>query len=84
MPIFTERCECSSNTPGFGSEEINAMFTGRKIFTISILRQEDDLAKLITYILNNPVRAGICERWNDYPFKGSTVFDLVTWTGGIL
>ncbi len=49
-----------------------------------ILRQEDDLAKLITYILNNPVRAGICERWNDYPFKGSTVFDLVTWTGGIL
>jgi REP element-mobilizing transposase RayT len=49
-----------------------------------ILRQEEGLAKLITYILNNPVRAGICERWEDYPFKGSTVFDLATWNGGIL
>ncbi len=49
-----------------------------------ILRQEEDLSKLITYILNNPVRAGICERWEDYPFKGSTVFDLKTWAGGIL
>jgi len=49
-----------------------------------ILRQEEDLARLITYILNNPVRAGICERWEDYPFKGSTVFDLAKWKGAIL
>ncbi len=49
-----------------------------------ILREQEDLAKLITYILNNPVRAGICDTWQDYPFKGSTVFDLSKWTGGIL
>lgn len=49
-----------------------------------ILREEEDYFALMKYILNNPVRAGICETWEEYPHKGSTVFDLTKWKGGIL
>ena len=44
-----------------------------------ILRKEDDLLNQTKYILNNPVRKGIVGYWKDYPFKGSTVYDLNDW-----
>ena len=28
------------------------------------------------YIVGNPVRKGIIERWEDYPFSGSLVYEL--------
>jgi putative transposase len=31
------------------------------------LRREDDLVKLARYVVANPLRAGICERFGDYP-----------------
>jgi REP element-mobilizing transposase RayT len=69
---------------GFWLAKNQSVVRWQEDFYDHILREEDDLAKLITYILNNPVRAGICDTWQDYPFKGSTVFDLSKWTGGIL
>ncbi len=36
-----------------------------------IHRKDEDLTKHIRYILNNPVRKGLCREWNEYPFKGS-------------
>ncbi|SRR5579883_2892329 len=46
-----------------------------------IHRVDEDLRTQMFYILNNPVRAGLCDQWQDYPFVGSTVFDLKTWFG---
>ena len=40
------------------------------------LRREEQLQVVVDYVLNNPVRAGLVEQWQDYPFSGSLVFDL--------
>ncbi|MHB1843516.1 MAG: REP-associated tyrosine transposase [Deltaproteobacteria bacterium] len=40
------------------------------------LRQDEQLETVIHYVLQNPVRAGIVERWEDYPFSGSLVHEL--------
>lgn len=44
-----------------------------------ILRSSENLTINIKYILNNPVRAGIVNYWKQYPYKGSTIFDLEEW-----
>ena len=41
-----------------------------------LLRAEEDAAVVLTYILNNPVRAGLVASWRDYPFAGSLNFTL--------
>jgi REP-associated tyrosine transposase len=40
------------------------------------LREEEDLRVVTNYILNNPVRAGIVIRFQDYKLCGSLEFDL--------
>ena len=40
-----------------------------------VLREEDDARDLARYIVNNPVRAGLVENPEEYPFVGSD-----TWT----
>ena len=54
----------------------------QKDFYDHIFREEEDLRKQMIYILNNPIRAGLCESWDSYPYKGSTVFDLRTFAKG--
>jgi REP element-mobilizing transposase RayT len=44
-----------------------------------ILRSKENLDIHIKYILNNPVRVGLVEYWKQYPFKGSTVYNLNEW-----
>lgn len=51
----------------------------QKDFYDHILRKDQDLPKQINYILNNPVRAGIVDTWKQYPFKGSTRYNLNEW-----
>jgi putative transposase len=51
----------------------------QKNFYDHILRTEDDLSNHLRYILRNPVRKGLVGRWQDYAYKGSTVFDLNQW-----
>ena len=41
-----------------------------------LLRAEEDVAVVLSYILNNPVRAGLVRSWRDYPFAGSLIFTL--------
>lgn len=45
-----------------------------------ILRSKENLDIHLKYILNNPVRAGFVEFWNQYPYKGSTVYNLDEWS----
>ena len=51
----------------------------QKDFYDHILRSDVDLTNQLRYILNNPIRKGLAINWQDYPFKGSTVFDLNQW-----
>ena len=33
------------------------------------LRKEEDIKKVVDYMVNNPVRAGLAEKWKEYPFS---------------
>lgn len=44
-----------------------------------ILRSEENLEVHLKYVLNNPVRARIVDYWKKYPFKGSTIYNLIEW-----
>jgi putative transposase len=40
------------------------------------VRDDEDLRRAATYILDNPVRAGLVSNFHDYPLCGSFEFDL--------
>jgi putative transposase len=42
----------------------------QRSFHDHILRQSDDAQTIIAYILNNPIEAGLVERWQDWPWCG--------------
>jgi len=35
-----------------------------------IVRKSEDLSEIVKYILNNPVRKNLVEKWSDYPYSG--------------
>jgi REP element-mobilizing transposase RayT len=34
-----------------------------------ILRREENIQEVATYIVNNPVRSGLVEKWDQYPYS---------------
>ena len=40
-----------------------------------VLRDEEATEAIARYILGNPLRAGLVQKWGDYPFAGSDLFD---------
>ena len=40
----------------------------QRSFYDHVLRDAEDLGDLCRYVVNNPVRKGIVERWEDYPY----------------
>jgi putative transposase len=48
----------------------------QRSFYDRILREDEDPAEQVRYILDNPIRAGIAETWGEYPWAGSFVYDL--------
>ena len=45
----------------------------QKSFWDHFLRRDEDLNRVIEYVLNNPVRKGLVNEWCHYPFSGSLV-----------
>ncbi|MCX5727197.1 MAG: transposase [Candidatus Saganbacteria bacterium] len=41
-----------------------------------VLRKEEDIKEVASYIFANPVRKGLVENYKDYPFLGSFEFDV--------
>jgi len=64
---------------GFWLSQNNPDIKWQKDYYDHILRSKENLDVHIKYILNNPVRAGLVEYWKQYPFKGSTVYNLNEW-----
>lgn len=40
-----------------------------------IVDSHDSVPEVVSYVLRNPVAAGIVDDWRDYPFSGSLVLD---------
>ena len=40
------------------------------------LREGDDYVAIAAYILENPLRAGLCDRLGDYPYLGSSRYTV--------
>ena len=66
-------------TTGYWLSKHKPTIRWQKDFYDHILRKDEDLNKQIRYILLNPVRKEVVARWDEYQFKGSTVFDLSSW-----
>ena len=64
---------------GFWLSNNNKKIKWQKDYYDHILRSEENLIVHLKYILNNPVRAGIVEYWKQYPYKGSTIYNLDEW-----
>jgi putative transposase len=64
---------------GFVFSQAGCGIVWQKDFYDHILRDEEDLSNHLRYILGNPVRKGLASTWQEYPFRGSTVFDLEQW-----
>ena len=64
----------------FGYAKTCQDFHGKKDFMITFFRRDEDMSKVVDYILMNPVRAGIVDEWREYQFVSSTVFDLNKWS----
>ena len=48
----------------------------QKSFFDHFLRKDEDIVMVVKYILNNPVRAGLVVKWQEYAFLGSTIYNL--------
>jgi putative transposase len=48
----------------------------QKDFYDHVLRPHEDGQRHVRYIAENPVRAGLVERWDQYPFSGTIGYDL--------
>ncbi|MGB6874367.1 MAG: transposase [Dehalococcoidia bacterium] len=48
----------------------------QRSFYDHFLRRDEDCMLVAKYIVGNPVRKGIVEHWQDYPFSGSLVYEL--------
>jgi putative transposase len=48
----------------------------QRSFYDHFLRQDEDCRMVANYIIYNPVRKGLVEHWDDYPFSGSLVYEL--------
>jgi len=48
----------------------------QRSFYDHFLRRDEDCMLVAKYIIGNPVREGIVERWEDCPFSGSLVYEL--------
>ena len=45
-------------------------------FFDQFLRADEDITKVVKYILHNPVRAGIVAQWQDYPYWFSSKYTI--------
>jgi len=43
-----------------------------------LVRDEADFVRCIDYTINNPVKAGLCERWEDWPASGLRLIDTTS------
>jgi len=57
----------------YTAKKMNELFGIKPVWQVNfyehIVLKEESLRKIADYVLNNPVRKGIVETWNEYPFS---------------
>jgi putative transposase len=48
----------------------------QRSFHDRLLRESDNELERVRYTVANPVRSGLVDEWQEYPFSGSFVYDL--------
>jgi REP element-mobilizing transposase RayT len=68
---------------GFSAREINKLLNRKGSIWQSesfdhIVRDEDELYRIINYVIMNPVKAGLVENWRDWNFTyvNKELFDI--------
>ncbi|WP_456427537.1 REP-associated tyrosine transposase [Rhodocaloribacter sp.] len=61
---------------GYWFRSVPLPFQWQKDFYDHILRSHEDWRKQVRYIADNPVRAGLVDTWDAYPFTGAIGYDL--------
>jgi putative transposase len=61
---------------GFAYQQAYRQRLWQRYFHERVLRSDDDTLSVARYILENPVRAGLVQRAQDYPFSGSGVYSV--------
>ena len=56
----------------------------QKDFFDHVIRKDESLTALLSYILDNPVRKGLSGDWQSYPFKGSIGCNLDDIVAGLI
>lgn len=56
---------------GFWSAKNRPNVIWQKDFYDHVIRTNENLSVQIQYILDNPVRKGLCSTWQEYPYKGA-------------
>ena len=51
----------------------------QRSFHDHVLRAEEAIAEVVSYVLANPVRAELVESWREWPHHGSLTWDLAEW-----
>ena len=69
MVLFKQRT-------GFSFSKNKRGFRWQNNFYDHITRSDEDWRAQVRYIANNPVRGGLVEQWDEYPFMGSIGYDL--------
>ncbi len=64
---------------GYWFSKNMAGISWQKDFYDHILRKDEDIKKMVYYILGNPLRKRLIDNWKEYPFKGSTIYDFEKW-----
>ena len=61
---------------GFAFKRAHGDSLWQRSYYDHVLREEETLEEVALYIVNNPVRGGLVDDYNNYAFSGSFIFDV--------
>ena len=75
IPSFVGAFKSQCARVGWTSFDLEMSFWQKRYYD-HFLRKEEDIAVVVRYILDNPVRKRLVKDWTEYPLCGSLVYEL--------
>jgi putative transposase len=69
---------------GYWLSKNNLDFEWQKDFCDHVIKEREQVATQVRYLLDNPVRKGLARTWEEYPYKGSMGCELKDVLCGIM
>jgi REP element-mobilizing transposase RayT len=74
VPRFVQDFKGKSTRAAWNYGHVGQLW--QRSFHDRLLRESDNELERVRYIVANPVRSGLVDEWQEYPFSGSFVYDL--------